>query len=49
MKSKIYKFDPVIQSDGYFNWLLAHHFDFMGLIPKGLAIKATEDNNPYTD
>ena len=29
------------------NWLLEHHFDFMGLIPKGLAIEVTEDNNPY--
>ena len=29
------------------NWLLEHHFDFMGLIPKGLAIEVTENNNPY--
>ena len=29
------------------DWLNAHHFDFMGLIPKGLAIAVTEDNNPY--
>ena len=29
------------------NWLLEHHFDFMGLIQKGLAIEVTEDNNPY--
>ena len=35
----------------YFNelydWLNAHHFDFMGLIPKNLAIEVTESNNPY--
>lgn len=24
------------------NWLLAHHFDFRGLIDKGLAIDCTE-------
>ena len=29
------------------NWLSAHHFDFLGLIPKGLAIEVTEGNNPY--
>ena len=29
------------------DWLLEKHFDFMGLIPKDLAIAATEENNPY--
>lgn len=29
------------------NWLNSHHFDYQGLIEKGLAIKVTEDNNPY--
>lgn len=28
-------------------WLLENHFDFMGLIPRGLAIEVTPDNNPY--
>ena len=28
-------------------WLLEHHFDFMGLIPKDLAIEVTEENNHY--
>lgn len=28
-------------------WLLEKHFDFMGLIPKGLAIEVTKSNNPY--
>ena len=32
-----------------FNWLLEHHFDFMGLIPKDLAIEVTEENNPYKE
>ena len=30
------------------NFLLRYHFDFMGLIPKGLAIEVTEENNPYS-
>lgn len=29
------------------DWLLSNHFDFLGLIPKGLAIEVTEENNPY--
>ena len=29
------------------DWLNAHHFDYRGLIPKGLAIEVTESNNPY--
>jgi hypothetical protein len=32
-----------------FDWLNAHHFDYRGLIDKGLAIKVTEGNNPYKD
>lgn len=30
-----------------FDWLNAHHFDYRGLIEKGLAIEVTEKNNPY--
>lgn len=29
------------------DWLNAHHFDYRGLIPKGLAIEVTNENNPY--
>lgn len=29
------------------NYLNAHHLDYFGLIEKGLAVKVTEDNNPY--
>ena len=29
------------------DWLNAHHFDYRGLIEKGLAIAVIEDNNPY--
>ena len=31
----------------YTDWLNAHHFDYRGLIEKGLAIEVTEENNPY--
>ncbi len=31
----------------YHDWLNARHFDFRGLIEKGLAIEVTEENNPY--
>lgn len=30
-----------------YDWLNAHHFDYRGLIEKGLAIAVTTDNNPY--
>jgi len=29
------------------DWLNSNHFDYHGLIPKGLAIEVTEENNPY--
>lgn len=29
------------------DWLNKHHFDYRGLIEKGLAIEVTEENNPY--
>ena len=31
----------------FVDWLNAHHFDYRGLIEKGLAIEVTEENNPY--
>ena len=31
------------------NWLLENHFDYWGLIERGLAIAVTEENNPYKD
>ena len=30
-------------------YLLENHFDFMGLIPKGLAIEVAKYNNPYKE
>lgn len=29
------------------DFLNSNHFDYRGLIPKGLAIAVTKDNNPY--
>lgn len=29
------------------DWLNKNHFDYRGLIPMGLAIKVTKENNPY--
>lgn len=31
------------------DWLNEHHFDYRGLIDRGLAIEVTEDNNPYKE
>ena len=28
-------------------WFLLNHFDFLGLIPKGLALEVSKENNPY--
>ena len=30
-----------------FDWLNQHHFDYRGLIEKGLAIEVNKSNNPY--
>lgn len=38
---------PVVPMYRHILWLLENHFDFMGLIPKGLAIEVTKENNPY--
>ncbi len=32
-----------------FDWLNAHHFDYRGLTERSLAIKITEENNPYKE
>ena len=32
---------------GFHDWLNSHHFDYRGLIEKGLAIAVTKENNPY--
>lgn len=42
-----FNYDGVEYPEEYIDWLNAHHFDYRGLIPKGLAIAVTEENNPY--
>lgn len=32
-----------------FDFLNEHHFDYRGLIEKGLAISVTKENNPYKE
>lgn len=39
----IYEWDVA----NFVKWLNSHHFDYRGLIPMGLAIEVTEENNPY--
>lgn len=31
------------------DWLNQHHFDYCGLIEKGLAVEVTDENNPYEE
>ena len=42
------KEEPIANVDAI-DWLNTHHFDYRGLIPKGLAIEVTKENNPYKD
>ena len=45
-----FKPEPTFSLEGChlsIDWLNAHHFDYRGLIEKGLAIAATKENNPY--
>lgn len=37
-----YSINPLL-----FDWLNKNHFDYRGLIPKGLALAVSESNNPY--
>ncbi len=38
---------PYTSFSNVVDWLNAHHFDYHGLIEKGLAIDVTEEYNPY--
>ena len=39
--------DTIKGSSILIDWLNEHHFDYRGLIERGLAIEVTEENNPY--
>ena len=43
--TKTYYHDTIESID----WLNKNHFDYRGLIEKGLAIEVTEENNPYKE
>lgn len=43
-----FNYDGVEYPEEYIDWLNAHHFDYRGLIEKGLAIEVLE-NNPYKE
>lgn len=38
-----------LESAPLIDWLNSHHFDYRGLIERGLAIEVTEENNPYKE
>ena len=42
-------YDIYFDTGSSIDWLNAHHFDYRGLIKKGLAIAVTEENNPYKE
>ena len=42
-----FNYDGIEYPEEYIDWLNVHHFDYRGLIEKGLAIEVTEENNPY--
>ena len=44
-----FNYDGVEYPEEYIDWLNAHHFDYRGLIEKGLAIEVTKENNPYKE
>jgi len=39
----------LLELQAVFDWLNAHHFDYRGLIKKGLALEVTKENNPYKE
>ena len=56
--NQIYKAKPYSDGKSYnvyevtglnIDWLNKNMFDYRGLIPLGLAIEVTEDNNPYKE
>lgn len=55
-KLMFYRNSPLDYYEHYFEgiarqieWFNAHHFDYRGLIDKGLAFEVTEEYNPYKE
>lgn len=51
-KNEYYRFFDLLNNENFeaykqIDWLNEHHFDYRGLIEKGLAIEVNESNNPY--
>ena len=44
-----YKFIYEWDIKNYLDFVNTYHFDYRGLIPKGLAIEVTKENNPYEE
>ena len=49
IETKIIWYNDIISSIEIFDWLNKNHFDYRGLIPMGLAIAVTKENNPYKE
>ena len=49
IETKIIWFNDIISSIEIFDWLNKNHFDYRDLIPMGLAIAVTKENNPYKE
>ena len=47
IETKIIWYNDIISSIEIFDWFNKNHFDYRGLIPMGLAIAVTKENNPY--
>lgn len=41
--------DKGVEPERIVDWYNLHHFDYRGLIEKGLAIAVTKENNPYKE
>ena len=42
-------YNPILFNTKVIDWFNSHHFDYRGLIEKGLAIEVTKENNPYKE
>ena len=49
IETKIIWYNDIVSSKEIFDWLNKNHFDYRGLIPMGLAIAVTKENDPYKE